>query len=198
MQKLFFPLILGLLFLSSCSQALYKHKYDWVKVDRSPAPVVNTPAREKIVPPPVSPVQAVAETMEAVFPRDTVATPAVAALHETQEAAREETAGQEVEQGRKANVLRTTEEHRQTVQHAQQHVHAKKQVRKGTFDWGGLCIKLGFILLLVLLIVFSSHPAVQVMLLVLQIIIGILGIVGICLLLYWLFKLFFGFLFMMG
>lgn len=36
MKKFILPVLIGLLLLTSCSQALYKHKYDWVKMTPSP------------------------------------------------------------------------------------------------------------------------------------------------------------------
>ena len=40
MKKLIIPVLISIIALTSCSKALYKNKYDWVKVDRQPATVV--------------------------------------------------------------------------------------------------------------------------------------------------------------
>lgn len=46
MKKFILPALLSIILLTSCSQALYKNKYDWVKVERQPTTLVKDMLRK--------------------------------------------------------------------------------------------------------------------------------------------------------
>lgn len=75
-NKFLLPALISIVFLTSCSQALYKNKYDWVKVDRQPA---TTIARSETKPElPVSEAQAATSTaMDSPCQSDSCATESI-------------------------------------------------------------------------------------------------------------------------
>lgn len=48
MKKFILPVLIVVTMLTSCSQALYKNKYDWVKVDRNESPSIVDPTRNTV------------------------------------------------------------------------------------------------------------------------------------------------------
>lgn len=50
MKKLILPILVAVIALSSCSQALYRNSYDWIKVDRITAPLVRDSVTTNIEP----------------------------------------------------------------------------------------------------------------------------------------------------
>ncbi|HTF06415.1 MAG TPA: hypothetical protein VK826_20425 [Bacteroidia bacterium] len=213
MKKLIFPALLSILLLTSCSQALYKSKYDWVKVDPAPKQMKNDslrdpPRRTKSAP--ARPVEiaksAITEFIETVKDTTTPApgshpdAPAVIGVSEKKSAPdkisdEEETVGNAVTGKGSA----APNQESGVGQHAgSDHKHA---ARKTTSDltgeeWGYIGAGAGVLVLLLLMAIFGAAPVIAAIVIIVEIFLAVMSIVAIGLMIYGIFWFFGHFIFM--
>lgn len=199
MKKLILSALLALVFLSSCSKALYNDKYDWVKVDRVPqSPKIDSlKARTTIL------TQSLPETAMQVYEKhvqkDSAVIIAETGLHGdgTEQAPSDTTSSQVISQDRTVNVMQKTE--------MSKHRRVKKGFRaglqrKGWFkdiDWAEVLWQVTIGAALLLLWIYRDNPTVILITLILEAILALGSIIAIIWVMFWICKIFVQFVCMM-
>lgn len=204
MKKVFLPALLILLLFSSCSQALYKNKYDWIKVNQAPATSRVDSIQEKIKAVPENPVQlakvAVNKINNYLTERDSVKQVADAhrSLPETAQPAMTETQEQT-----KTVAEENTSTQTESARHkAESSSHAVRKTKFAShysnIDWGEVAWESALLAIILVLWIYKSNPVVQTIILVIEALLCLFAIIATLYAIYWVFKIFIEFVTMMG
>lgn len=191
MKKLIIPAMLSIVLLTSCSQALYKSKYDWVKVDPASSCTLRDSLHKKIKSLPLDPATLIAGTVTDVIVavRDTT-TAAPAIISPPLETVVPLTSGADDGPAKHTSIADGPSVHPVPgeIQHREEDYRTRTGIRKnrryGDVDWGTLAWSAGGLAILGLLLYFSSNPFVQALLIIAEIIMCILSIAAIGLMIY--------------
>ena len=204
MKKRILPALLSIVLLSSCSQALYKNSYDWVKVGRVPDHPLVDSLSEKLRTLPRNPdvlaAGVVAKVVVAVHDRDSSANVVNAGNEEPRQPA--QSSDESVPGTRALNEGRLSTHSGTTAQEADPDSAAdiaeKVSRSNRNIDWGGIVYNTLFFGTLFVLWYFRDNPVVALITAILEALAALVGIIATIWFLVWLCRIFIEFTCMMG
>lgn len=202
MKKVILPALLSVVLLTSCSQALYKNKYDWVKVN----PIQEHPRVDslsaKIESLPLTPeefVEGIASNVFAkIHKRDSSTHVVNASRPETDKL--DQSFTESVPEPPTATVESSTSNSETAEQKSESASDAvvKKDQSSSNIDWGEVAYEFVFFLVLFLLWYFRDNPVVAMITLILEGLFALGSIIAIIWVFVWVCRIFGQFITMMG